>query len=299
MSGPVVVVGDVLLDVDVVGEVHRTTPDAGVPVLEVTGESARPGGAGLAAQLLAATGPVVLVGALAADEPAKRLSGLLHPAVTLLAGPAGGGTPVKCRWLQGSRPLLRSDSGTGCPADDFGPTLADRLPGVLADAGAVLVSDYGRGVAADPVVRAALTHAVDRGVPVVWDPHPRGARPVPGVTVATPNLAEARLAAEQPSGSPDAVGRLVRELWSSTAIAVTVGAGGAVLVRADGEPVAVPAPTVDGGDPCGAGDAFAGALARRLAGGAEPADAVGHAVRVAAEFVGAGGAASVGVPAQG
>ena len=74
----VVVIGDALLDVDVEGTVDRLCPDAPAPVLAVTGELARPGGAGLAAALVAGRGvPVRLVTALEADESGERLRGLL------------------------------------------------------------------------------------------------------------------------------------------------------------------------------------------------------------------------------
>ena len=199
---PVVVIGDALLDVDVEGTVDRLCPDAPAPVLAVTAEVARPGGAGLTAALIAGRGvPVRLVTALEDDEAGARLRGLLDGALTLVAGPATGGTVVKCRWRAGGRSLLRTDRGAGRPASGFGEAIADALDAALAGAGAVLVSDYGRGVAADPVVRAALARAAARRVPVVWDPHPRGAQPVAGVTVVTPNLAEARGAAEVTEGS--------------------------------------------------------------------------------------------------
>jgi D-beta-D-heptose 7-phosphate kinase / D-beta-D-heptose 1-phosphate adenosyltransferase len=123
---------------------------------------------------------------------------------------------------------------------------------------------------------------------VVWDPHPRGPVPVPGVTVATPNLAEARAATH--GGGPEQVGRAVLRAWSAEAVAVTCGAQGAVLVRAGGAAVSVAAPRVSGGDPCGAGDAFAGGLAAALADGLPCPDAVRHAVHHAAAFVGRGGA---------
>ena len=206
MSGaarPVVVIGDALLDVDVEGTVDRLCPDAPAPVLAVTAEQARPGGAGLAAVLVAGGGvPVRLVTAVEPDEAGARLRRLLDGAVTLVAGPAVGGTVVKCRWRSGGRSLLRTDRGAGRPAAGFGAAVAAALDDALADAGAVLMSDYGRGVAADPAVRDAIARAVARRVPVVWDPHPRGAAPVPGVTVVTPNLAEARgAAASEVAGS--------------------------------------------------------------------------------------------------
>ena len=183
---PVVVLGDTLLDVDVDGRTDRMCPDAPVPVLDVTAEHARPGGAGLAAAMLAAADqPVVLVTALAEDADGVRLRTLLEPMVPLVAGPARGGTPVKLRIRAGGSSLLRVDRGEGHPTAGFGAAVDAGLAAALARAAAVLVSDYGRGVAADPAVRSALTAAVAAGVPVVWDPHPRGPAPVPDVTVAT------------------------------------------------------------------------------------------------------------------
>ena len=280
----VLVVGDALLDVDVDGRVERTTPDAGLPVLDVTGEVERPGGAALAAALLAESGAAVsFVTALCADEAGRRLHGLLGP-IEVLAGPGEGGTVVKTR-LAG---LARVDRGDGRPGVGFGDAVAGALRAALAGADAVLVSDYGRGVAAEPAVRAALATAVRAGLPVVWDPHPRGPAPVRAVTVATPNLAEARAATH--GGDAEQVGRAALRCWSAEGVAVTCGAQGAVLVEAGGAAVAVDAPRVRGGDPCGAGDAFAGGLAAALADGLARPDAVRRAVHEAARFVGRGGA---------
>jgi rfaE bifunctional protein nucleotidyltransferase chain/domain len=321
-----VVIGDALLDVDVDGTVDRLAPDAPAPVLAVTAERDRPGGAGLAAALVAGRGVSVrLVTALEDDEAGERLRALCAGALTLVTGPATGGTVVKCRWRTGGRSLLRTDRGAGRPAPGFGAAVADALAEALADAGAVLVSDYGRGVAADPVVRAAVARAVARRVPVVWDPHPKGPVPVPGVTVVTPNLAEARAAAAPgPSGpggggpgpggpvpaapfvggpAPGATGpgvpaalALAGELverWDVRAVAVTLGARGAVVRHRHGACAAAPAPAVAETDPCGAGDHFAGGIAARLAAGSTVDDAVAAAVAGAAGFVARGGGAAV------
>ena len=163
----------------------------------------------------------------------------------------------------------------------------------------MLVSDYGRGVAADPVVRAALARAVARRVPVVWDPHPRGAAPVPGVTVVTPNLAEARGAGRRPTspapgvGAALALGADLVARWDVRAVAVTLGGRGAVVRHRHGACAAAPAPAVAETDPCGAGDHFAGGVAARLAAGATVDEAVADAVAGAAEFVARGGGAAV------
>ncbi len=292
----VLVIGDALLDVDVEGRVERTTPDAGLPILDVTAEVNRPGGAGLAAALLAADGvAVTLVTALCADDDGERLRDMFGGTggcgrwpVTVVAGPGEGGTVVKTR-LAG---LARVDRGDARPAPLFGRAVAAPLGVALGTAAAVLVSDYGRGVAADPAVRSALCDALASGVPVVWDPHPQGPVPVPGVTVATPNLAEAQAAAGR-AGPAESVGGDVRRAWSARAVAVTCGAAGAVLVDDRGRDL-VAAPHTSGGDPCGAGDAFAGGLALALARRLPRRDAVQWAVHRAARFVGEGGAGAVG-----
>ena len=86
MNG-VLVVGDALLDVDVAGRVERTTPDAGLPVLDVTDEVERPGGAALAAALLTESGvPVTFVTALCADDAGRRLHTLISRAVDVEEG---------------------------------------------------------------------------------------------------------------------------------------------------------------------------------------------------------------------
>lgn len=297
-SRPVVVIGDVLLDIDIEGRVDRLCPDGTAPVLAVEAEHTRPGGAGLAAVLAAGCDvPVRLVTALDDDEAGHQLRGLLEGAVELFVGPASGGTVVKCRLRTDGRSLLRADRGAATPVGRFAAGLA--LDVALAGAGAVLVSDYGRGVATDPDVRAALRRAVACRVPVVWDPHPRGASPVAGATVVTPNLAEARGAADRPADSGEgprpalelAAGLLCR--WDARAVVVTLGADGAVIRHRHGACSATPAPTVDARDPCGAGDSFASGVAAALARGATVDEAVTEAVVGAAGFVARGGAAAV------
>jgi rfaE bifunctional protein nucleotidyltransferase chain/domain len=162
-------------------------------------------------------------------------------------------------------------------------------------AAAVLVSDYGRGVAGATDVRDAVAAVVGR-VPTVWDPHPRGAAPPPGVSVATPNEAEVALLAPEPRGADAAAASArataLRERWGTGALCMTRGAAGALLVRRGRPSLAVAAPPVGGGDPCGAGDRFAARLALGLAHGADPEDAVAEAVACASDFVAAGGAAA-------
>jgi D-beta-D-heptose 7-phosphate kinase / D-beta-D-heptose 1-phosphate adenosyltransferase len=295
-AGPLVVVGDALLDVDLVGTASRLTPDAPVPVVEDVDTRERPGGAALAAVVAAqATGrEVVLVAPLDDDEGAARLRALLTGRVRLVAIPATGGTAVKQRVRVGDHSVVRIDSGA--PAATLGELPAEALEAVRG-AAAVLVADYGRGTTADAGVRAALAEA---GGPVVWDPHPRGADPVPSVRLVTPNGAEAArvaAAAGVPAGGDGlaAVGARAEALirhWGVGAVAVTLGARGALLSYGEGAPMVVPAVPVTGGDPCGAGDSFAAAAALALADGAVTGEAVAAAVAFAGRFVAAGGASA-------
>jgi rfaE bifunctional protein nucleotidyltransferase chain/domain/rfaE bifunctional protein kinase chain/domain len=294
MSRParLVVVGDALLDRDLDGRARRLAPDAPVPVLDAVEESARPGGAGLAAALAAAAGhAVTLVCALGRDAAGARLAALLEAAgVRVCDLGLDGATPEKVRVRAGGRALVRLDNGgeaRGCGPPDAAALAA------LTDADAVLVSDYGRGVAAQPAVRAALARLPGE-VPVVWDPHPRGTAPVPGVLLATPNAAEAGDAGTL--AAAERAGRALAARWHAVNVCVTLGARGALLVGGDGPPLAVAAPAVAGGDPCGAGDCFAATAAGRLAAGVLPSEAVRAAVATASAFVAAGGAAGAGAP---
>jgi D-beta-D-heptose 7-phosphate kinase / D-beta-D-heptose 1-phosphate adenosyltransferase len=285
---PLVVVGDSLLDVDLVGRAARLTPDAPAPVLDDLVERARPGGAGLAALLLARAGrEVVLVSSWSDDESGRRLASLLADHVRLVRVP-GGGTPVKRRVRAQGQTLLRLDSATTVTPHREPP--AGSLD-VLADAAVILVSDYGRGLTAHPQVRRAVA-AAER-VPVVWDPHPNGRPAVPGARLVTPNDSEL-VAFLGHSGDPADRARDLAEQWSADSVAVTLGDRGALLVARSGVPMYVPAPSTVATDTCGAGDAFAATAALRLSEGALTSEAVEDAVRGAAEFVADGAAGSLG-----
>lgn len=284
----VAVVGDVVLDRDVLGSVHRVSPDAPVPVVDVEETQESPGGAGLAAAVCAADPGVGvrLLAPIAGDaEGAAVRAALERAGVEVHALGHDGRTRTRTRVRAAGQSLVRLDGGgPGGPVDVDPAAVAVALAG----ADAVLVADYGAGCAADPFVREALADAVRR-VPVVWDPHPRGPDPVPGCLVVTPNLAEATGVAGP--GTPDAVGARLAARWGARGVAVTTGAQGAWLARPDAEPVFAPAPRVDGGDPCGAGDRFATAVAVALAAGAVVPEAVVAGVAAASAWVGAGGAA--------
>jgi D-beta-D-heptose 7-phosphate kinase/D-beta-D-heptose 1-phosphate adenosyltransferase len=291
----IVVVGDVLLDRDVTGVTDRLCPDAPVPVLTEMSRSQRPGGAGLAATLLAFDGTeVVLLCGLGQDTAGDDVRTMLvRCGVKPVEIPYDGNTAEKIRLRAGTHPLIRLDRGDA--RGSFGD-----LPAVVADvlraATAVLVSDYGRGITGVPALRRHLADVAEAGVPIVWDPHPKGSTPVPGVGLACPNRAEAAafcalhgadLDTHDPAGGPGvaAEAALLRTAWRVSAVAVTLGAGGAVVADDSGKPISVAAPAAGDGDTCGAGDRFAATAVTRLAAGDDARDAVTGAVHAASAYV--------------
>ncbi|WP_323960339.1 adenylyltransferase/cytidyltransferase family protein [Arthrobacter sp. JZ12] len=300
----IVVVGDVLLDVDLAGEASRLTPDAPVPVVDVAQTRRRAGGAGLVARMLAQEAQnsrqgfqLDLVTVLSDDDAASLLRAELE-GISLVAGNSGAPTPVKTRIRAGSQAVVRIDEGCGqAPV----PRVTREMLHAVEGADVVLVSDYGRGLAANEELRVLLERIAVR-TPIVWDPHPSGADPIRGVAVVTPNLSEAMKAADL-GARPDTVRAasdaavVLEQRWGSRAVIVTMGDRGALIHRQNqsaGLPHLVPAPAVEAADPCGAGDRFCATLAVQLGSGAKLEDAALAAVERAAEFLAKGGVSALG-----
>lgn len=286
----IVVVGDVLLDEDVDGSSTRMSPDAPVPVIDVASRARRAGGAGLVATLLARDGhDVALVTALSDDAAADRVRECLR-GVRIVAGASHAPTPVKSRIRANGHPIGRLDDGCGVPP---APEVTEDMLAAVADADAIVVADYGRGLAEHDALRQAVARrAAD--APLVWDPHPRGAQPVPEARLVTPNLAEAMSAAAE-AADADQAAPWLRARWGCAAVAVTAGDRGAVLATGEGV-VRLPALPVATSDPCGAGDRFAATAAVALARGDDARSAVRAAVDAAGAFLAAGGVSTLGAP---
>ncbi len=292
----VVVIGDVLLDRDLVGTSERLAPDAPVPVLDVTALRESPGGAGLAALLAARSGArVTLIAPIADDAGGAALRDLLEPHLEVIPLGHDGPTRRKTRVRSGGQSLLRiDDGGPGRPVH----LPAEQIIATLTDADAILVADYGAGTTTDDRIRRLLGDSAHR-TRLVWDPHPRGGRPVPGAALVTPNLAEATAADRSLTGgradsshAPDVLANRLRTSWKVDAVCVTAGADGAFLAGSDAGAHYLPAPPVRTGDSCGAGDRFAATAAVRLAAGDLVSEAAAAGVRDASAWVGAGGSAS-------
>jgi rfaE bifunctional protein nucleotidyltransferase chain/domain len=282
----ITVVGDSMVDVDVVGTTERVGPE-GCLVLDVDHERRRPGAAALAATFAASDGVAVrLVTAIGDDETGRWLVRQLDAAgVDVVDLGLRGPTPQKWRYRAADGTIIRADHNC---RDRPGLTTFSLPSHHVADGtDAVLVSDYGRGVA--DALRPALA-GVARSVPVVWDPHPRGPEPPRHLDLLVPNEGEARRLAGGVSAEPVETVAVALAARFSTVAVVTCGAAGAVVADPDGAVITVPTrPAL--GDTCGAGDRLAARVAVARASDASPIAAVVDGVDAASRFV-AGGPAS-------
>ena len=291
----VAVVGDSLLDVDLTGVAQRLSPDAPVPVVDVTGTVDRAGGAGLVATMLARDRvEVTLVTALGDDETGHRILDALT-GVQVVAGRIDGPTPVKTRVRAEGHAIARLDEGCGIPAPF---SINGSQLEAIAGADVVIAADYGRGLLGHGEIRAAVAARAQRA-PVVWDPHRNGAQPIPGAVLVTPNRDEAAALAGRPVGD---VGEameaacLLRERWQAEAVGVTLGERGAVLAAAAGVPAFLPAEPIPAADPCGAGDRLAASAGVALGLGLDVYEALRRGVARASAYLREGGVSSLTRP---
>jgi D-glycero-beta-D-manno-heptose-7-phosphate kinase len=285
----VAVLGDFVADEFVYGRVARVSREAPVLILEYDRTDTVPGGAGNAANNVAALGARArAVGLLGDDETGKRLRGALHRRVDAraLQRVAGRETPTKTRVLAGGihsakQQIVRMDRGTRRRA-----TADERRrfeEAALAATGAVdgvLVSDYGGGLVTPRLVtalkRAARTARGGRP-PILVDSRYDLAR-YRGLTAATPNEAEAEALVGEPIGDDvralERAGRRLLEETQMAAVLITRGSRGMALFEPGEATRLIPIHGSDEiADVTGAGDTVIATMTLALAAEASPYEA--------------------------
>jgi D-beta-D-heptose 7-phosphate kinase/D-beta-D-heptose 1-phosphate adenosyltransferase len=268
------VVGDVVLDEYLWGEVERVSPEAPVPVVHVRDESAVLGGAANVARNAVALGSRVALCSVVGDDPAgRRIADLVKdlgvdPAGLVIA--TGRPTTRKTRVIARSQQVVRFDRETQDPlAPAAARELLAALEAALTGADGAIVEDYGKGVLVPRTALAAMRRLRAAGVPVAVDPKVALA-PYRGAEVLKPNLREAEaLSGVRVRGPEDlarAAARLRRRIGGG-ALAVTRGADGITLFEGDGPGLDVPTPRREVFDVQGAGDTAIAALALALRAG--------------------------------
>ena len=271
----ILVLGDVMLDRYVYGAVTRMSPEAPIPVLAIERETAMPGGAGnVALNIAALGGEAILVGLVGDDAAGAELRGLLarQPAgitTDLIVDPARP-TTCKTRFVADRQQLLRADAEQAAPAGAAATTaLLAAFQRHLAEADAVILSDYAKGVLSAELLKAAIAAARTADVPIVADPKSTDFRRYNGVTVLTPNKGEAVAATGQVIGADiDAAvagATALRTASEAKAILITRGAAGMTLAERGAPVLHLPASAREVFDVSGAGDTVVATLALALA----------------------------------
>lgn len=303
----VAVIGDLMLDEYVWGDVTRISPDAPVQVVEVRRRTRAIGGAGnVAHNIASAGGAPCLFGVVGADEAGSGLAALLREAGVEISGvieEPGRTTTVKTRIVARGQHVLRLDQEV---KDSLRPNTRARLLAVLSGAlptcEAILVSDYAKGVV-DAGLVAEIVSLVLRGgrsrgaIPVVVDPKSDDFARYAGCFAITPNLREAEVAARMRIATEadlEEAARRIRLVAGSPWVLITRGEKGMFLSGPDGGTTAIPARTREVYDVTGAGDIVVGYFGLGVATGLDPPEAAALANVAAGIGVGKVGTTAVG-----
>jgi len=300
-SRRVLVIGDLMLDRFVDGEVVRISPEAPVPILSKTSSKQMPGGAANVACNLAHLGcRVRLIGITGDDDNADILRNEIEQAPGIEFAPfgiAGRPTGVKTRFRAAGQQILRVDEETSSPPEAATQLLlVDQIEKSIKMADVIILSDYAKGTLTPKVIERTVRAAHKAGKPVIADPKLVDFSAYAGVDILTPNLNELRRATGSEAPTIDAIGALASEVAKELgigAIMATLGAQGVLLATPKGITVHEPAWARDVYDVSGAGDTVVATLAAAMAGGVPVESAISLANLAAGVAVGKSGTAIV------
>ena len=304
----ILVVGDVMLDQFIWGNVGRISPEAPVPVVEFEQESFMPGGAANVSRNLAALHiGTDLFGACGRDSPAATLKALLSEQGIRCSGliaHAARHTSVKTRIVAHKQQVVRIDRETRDGLDGaLRKRLLDALKSEIPRASAVIVGDYGKGVVTQPLLDELKKLCRSRGVWLSLDPKPVHHLNLSGLSLITPNRKEtfelANVPDETRAGDPlsdtnlmRAAECLLKELRPATLL-ITLGELGMLLCLRDHKPVHIPTVAQEVFDVSGAGDTVIASFTAAISAGASPLEAAVFSNHAAGIVVGKIGTATV------
>jgi D-beta-D-heptose 7-phosphate kinase / D-beta-D-heptose 1-phosphate adenosyltransferase len=300
----VICIGDLMLDEFVYGEVSRISPEAPAPVIAVKRSEIIVGGAGNVARNVASLGSrCIFFGVVGDDDSGDTLrnafaefKNTIEPNLII---DSSRPTSRKVRFVSEhfSTHLLRADWELAKPIDaDIEAQLIERVSAVLPRAGAVVLSDYAKGVLTQKVIRTIVDRARNLGLPVIVDPKSSDFAVYRGATIITPNRKELAEATRSPVANESEVAKAAAQLGQivgSDAVLVTLSEDGVLLHASGADPVHVPAYPVRVRDVSGAGDTVVAVLAICLAAGGGFEAGARAANAAASVVVGKRGTASV------
>lgn len=267
------VLGDVMLDKYIWGDVGRISPEAPVPVVRATHQSEQPGGAANVAMNLAKLGAAVALVGFTGDDPDERLLASIlrpHGIDPLFVSCEGFPTITKTRIVGGRQQMLRLDSeNLGAHERVDHDRLLERVLEELPRCHAVVLSDYAKGVLAPALCEAVITEARKLEIPVLVDPKTSDFSRYKGATTICPNLHELSMASREDIHNIEAMlaagEQMVRE-FDLEYLTATLSEKGIAVIR-PGNRFVAPAVARQVFDVSGAGDTVISVLALCLASG--------------------------------
>src|SRR5262245_1448503 len=295
----VVVLGDAMLDVYLVGDADRVSPEAPVPVVTVHASRHALGGAANVAANVAAIGAECrLVAVVGSDHRAEAIRAELEDnklSADGLVTDTTRPTTAKTRVVARGQQMLRIDEEIENPVSArVMEQLGAALERAMREADALLIEDYNKGTLIPQVIERGLGIAKRRGVPVVVDPKFKNFFAYRGATIFKPNRRELEQAmgAALDLAHPDALPEALHKLAVDNLL-LTLGAEGMMLITRDGEVVRIPTMAREVYDVSGAGDTVTAWVGTALAAGATVAEAAHVANFAAGIEVGKAGVATV------
>jgi len=304
----ILVIGDLMLDEFVWGKVGRISPEAPVPVVEVTGESFYPGGAAnVARNLREFIGHVAVIGLIGSDRGGRQLRELLAAQKIEMADAiedTGFPTIVKTRIIARNQQIVRVDrEQLRSPTPAQVARIVRNVRSRLAKTDAIIFEDYGKGFLSAEIVRQICDDALAAGKVVTGDPNPHHLIEWKDVTAVKPNRNEAFLAAGipwsdpvDPPGKDKALlkaGEILLKKWQTKLLLITLGEQGMMLFERRKKPHHIPTKARQVFDVSGAGDTAIALFTLALCCQATPAEAADIANHASAVVVGKLGTATV------
>lgn len=298
----ILVIGDIMLDKYIWGDVSRISPEAPVQVVNVLKETYETGGAANVANNIAALdGKSFMVGIAGNDEPKKILLEELEKKGIDVQGiflDKDKPTTQKIRILGRSQQLLRVDYEKKEHAHkSIEDSMIKFLEKNIKETDVVVISDYAKGVITPEVCGKAIEMAKKCNKPVIVDPKPKHKHLYSNVDLITPNNAEAVEMTNIEDGSDEAVAEIGCSLlkYLNSNVLITRGEKGMSLFEKDGSITSIPAKAKEVYSLIGAGDTVVATIALAAASGADLKEAAFLANIAAGIKVGKIGTASVSV----
>ncbi len=297
----ILVIGDLMLDRHIWGSVNRISPEAPVPVVRQQRQTLVAGGAGNVAMNLSGLGLTTrLVGLIGKDEAADQLLAELVKGgveTTRMVVDEHRPTTTKTRVIGGHQQMLRLDNESADPASaEAEAALLQAIEQGMADASAIILSDYAKGVLTASICQATIRMARNLGIPVLVDPKGSDWSKYRGADLITPNRSELSTVVGRSLGSIDSVIIAARDLLGRLelkGITVTLSEEGMLQVSQGGE-IRMPAMAKEVFDVSGAGDTAIATLTASLSCGLSTHDSLLLANLAAGVVVGKVGTVPLG-----